>query len=173
MMKALARIHVIVTGGTIDSTLDGLHDEVMVCRDSFVLEYLRAVARISSEVSVEIMTLRDSRGITDNIRAEILESIKKTDANHILITHGTYTMPDTLDYLGAHWDSVGKEKVSILTGSMLPLRNFSPSDAPYNLGFALGAMVYAEPGIYLAMNGALFAPGEVRKDLTQGRFVLK
>ena len=54
---------------------------------------------------------------------------------------------------------------------MFPLRNFTPSDAPFNLGFALAAITYAEPGVFLAMNGAVFSPGDVRKDLSQGRFV--
>ncbi len=48
----------------------------------------------------------------------------------------------------------------MLTGVMFPLHGLSPTDAPFNLGFALGSLFLATPGVYLAMNGRLFTSDE-------------
>jgi L-asparaginase len=164
----LPQIHLIITGGTIDSGFDGVHDELRVNNISAVVDYLKDIVRPNLAFTQEILTMKDSRQITDNTRAEILSSIQRSDVSRILITHGTYTMVDTLNYLEQQWQH--KDKVVFLTGSMFPLRNFSPTDAPFNLGFAIGAMMYAEPGVYLAMNGEVFKATEVVKDLSLGRF---
>ena len=39
---------------------------------------------------------------------------------------------------------------------MFPIQGFSPTDATFNLGFAIGTLLLTKPKIYLAMNGCLF-----------------
>lgn len=141
---------------------------VVVNDSSTLVDYLKGLVRPHFEISQEIITLRDSRDITDNIRDEIVRSIEKSPHNFILITHGTYTMAKTAEYLRARL-TIGDKRV-VLTGSMYPLHGFSPTDAPFNLGFAIGSLFQADPGIYLAMNGRLFLPGEVVKNVDAGRF---
>lgn len=58
----------------------------------------------------------------------------------------------------------------ILTGSMIPIQGFSPSDAGFNLGFALGQLNYLPDGIYVCMNGTIFNPQEVVKIINEGKF---
>ena len=161
-------LHLLITGGTIDSVFDGARDMVVVNDSSTITEYIEGVIRPHFKISQEVVTLRDSREITDNIREEILRSIKKCAVDYILVTHGTYTMAATAEYLANRIEASSKRIV--LTGSMLPLRGFSQSDAPFNLGFAIGALFLAQPGVYMAMNGQLFPAGTAVKNVDAGRF---
>ena len=161
-------LHLLITGGTIDSVFDGARDMVVVNDASTITEYIQDLVQPHFEISKEIVTLRDSREITDNIRAEIVRSIEEGHHDFILVTHGTYTMAATGEYLQKHLKPSTKRVV--LTGSMLPLKGFSPTDAPFNLGFAIGSLFMAEPGVYLAMNGRLFRAGEGVKNVNAGRF---
>jgi L-asparaginase len=98
----------------------------------------------------------------------MINAINKSPAKNIIITHGTYTMPDTARFIASRIKN--NTKIIILTGSMIPLLGFSPSDAGFNLGFALGQFDSLTPGVYVAMNGQIFTPLEVVKLVSQGRF---
>lgn len=161
-------LHLLITGGTIDSIFDVTKDMVVVNDSSSIARYLESLIRPAFSFSQEIITLRDSREITDNIRAELARSIEKCTHDYILVTHGTYTMPATAEYLQKNLKSSTKRIV--LTGSMLPLQGFAPTDATFNLGFAIASLFLAAPGVYLAMNGQLFTPGKVVKNIEAGRF---
>ena len=78
-------------------------------------------------------------------------------------------MPDSSRFLVANLKR--KDQVIILTGSMIPFIGFSPSDAPFNLGYALASVKTLNPGIYVCMNGQIFNPNEVVKNISEGRFV--
>lgn len=80
-------------------------------------------------------------------------------------------MAETAEYLAGRIAS--KTKRVVLTGSMLPLKGFAPTDAPFNLGFAIGALTLVKPGVFLAMNGKLFSAGTVKKNIQVGRFEMK
>ncbi len=112
--------------------------------------------------------MKDSRSINQKDRNSILKAINKSPAKHILVTHGTYTMPDTGRFLEKNLKN--NEKVIILTGSMIPISGFAPSDAGFNLGFAVAKFDSLEPGVYVAMNGTVFTPSEVVKLVSEGRF---
>ncbi len=163
-------LHIVITGGTIDSVFDAANDMVVVNDSSTISTYIDKMVRPHFQLTQEVVTMRDSREITDNIRAEILASINKAKANHIIVTHGTYTMPDTARFLNDRFED--ETKTVVLTGSMLPLQGFAPSDAPFNLGFAIASAFLAKPGIHLAMNGKLFCANEVIKNVDAGRFVV-
>jgi len=60
-------------------------------------------------------------------------------------------------------------KVIVLTGAMVPAR-FKESDAPFNIGCAVGAVQSLAPGVYIAMNGRIFDPDKVRKNRELSRF---
>lgn len=162
------KLHLIITGGTIDSVFDRALDAVVINDSSTIVEYLTEMVAPGFILTQEILTMRDSRKMTDNMRAEIVTAIENAPADHILITHGTYTMAETGCYLKKHLTT--KNKSVILTGSMLPLKGFAPSDAPFNLGFAIASAFLASPGVHLAMNGVLFDPESATKNLDKGRF---
>ena len=113
--------------------------------------------------------MKDSRSINDTDLKNVLKVIEKSSAKYIIITHGTYTMPDTARFLETKLNR--KDQVIILTGSMIPLTGFSPSDAPFNLGYSLASVKVLNPGIYVCMNGQIFSPKEVIKRISEGRFV--
>lgn len=166
--EMISHLHILITGGTIDSRFDVARDSVVVNDASIVAGYLEELVRPHFKISQEVITLRDSREITDNVRAEIVRSIEKCSHEFILLTHGTYTMAETALYLQKHLGQSAKRVV--LTGSMFPLQGFSPTDAPFNLGFAIGSLFLSGPGVYLAMNGRLFFPGDAVKNVGAGRF---
>jgi L-asparaginase len=60
-------------------------------------------------------------------------------------------------------------KTIVLTGAMQPAR-FKASDAVFNVGFAAAAVQTLPPGVYIAMNGRIFDPDQVRKNRATKRF---
>ncbi len=115
--------------------------------------------------------MKDSRSLNTDDLKNILKTVEKSKSKskYIIITHGTYTMPDTARFLVANLKR--KDQVIILTGSMVPLTGFFPSDAPFNLGYAFSAVKTLKPGIYVCMNGQIFSPEEVSKRISEGKFV--
>lgn len=166
----MEEIHLIITGGTIDSVFDAANDEIVVSETSAIVPYLQKYIRPHISMTQEVVTMKDSRSITDNIRAEILSSIEKCTNDKIIVTHGTYTMADTACYIAKRIKE--SNKAVVVTGSMLPLKGFSPTDATFNLGFAIASVLSADPGVYLAMNAKLFEANEAVKNVDAGRFEL-
>jgi len=77
-------------------------------------------------------------------------------------------MPDTAQYLK---DQLGKtNKTIVLTGSMVPLKGFDLSDAPFNLGYAIACAQTLPFGVYVCMNGKVFDPKKVDKNRIKARF---
>lgn len=112
--------------------------------------------------------MKDSRQLDENDRREILKTIEEIPAQKIIVTHGTYTMPDTARYLKANLKR--NDQTIIITGSLIPIKGFTLSDGTFNLGYALAQVQTLEPGIYVAMNGRIFNPEEVMKIIQEGRF---
>lgn len=77
-------------------------------------------------------------------------------------------MPDTARFLKANLKR--NDQTIILTGSIIPIHGFSPSDGPFSLGYAVAKLEDLEPGIYVAMNGKVFSPEEVIKVISEARF---
>jgi L-asparaginase len=166
-MKKLSPIHLVITGGTIDSYYDGTKDTAVTAKTSSLPAFLDSL-KLGVSIKATTVCMKDSRSLTTADRKKVLTAVSRSSSKNVLITHGTYTMPDTARYLQANLKD--NKKVIILTGSMIPLIGFSPSDAPFNLGFAVASFSSLEPGIYVAMNGKIFSPEEVVKQLNQGTF---
>ncbi|MBI4038996.1 asparaginase [Candidatus Daviesbacteria bacterium] len=160
-------IHFILTGGTIDSYYDGTQDTVIPNEHSVIPEFINSVKLYNESIFTELF-MKDSRAINQNDRKEILKTIEESPAQKIIITHGTYTLPDTARYLKANLKR--NDQVIILTASMIPIKGFSPSDGTFNLGYALAKTQDLKPGIYVAINGNIFDPEEVIKIIQEGRF---
>ena len=114
--------------------------------------------------SVTEIARKDSLYVTDEERGVLRERILADAADHVLVTHGTDTMTRTAEFLA---DIPGK--TIVFTGAMSPAR-FAASDAPFNVGCAVGAVQCLPPGVYIAMNGRVFPAGTVRKNREKGRF---
>jgi L-asparaginase len=152
------------TGGTIDKdyprTRGGYAFEIADPAVQRILELVNP----SFEYRVVSVVRKDSLELTEEDRGAIREACRADDATRIVITHGTDTMIDTARALG---EIAGK--VIVLTGAMRPER-FSNSDAPFNIGVAVGAAQTLPPGVYVAMHGQVHPWTEVRRT-EAGQFV--
>jgi L-asparaginase len=166
-MKRLDTIQFILTGGTIDSYYKGEIDTAVPNKHSVIPNYLKGLKLYLNLEFTEIC-MKDSRSLTKQDLKRICKEIERSPCKNIIITHGTYTMPDTARYLKANLKR--KDQKIILTGSMIPLKGFEFTDAPFNLGYSIGNLKNIDNGIYLCMNGTIFTPEEVAKNLSEGRF---
>lgn len=156
-------IQIFTTGGTIDKVYFDALSEYQV-GPTAVADILRE-NNVQCEHQVTQLMRKDSLELTDEDRAAIRAAIEDSDADRILITHGTDTMVDTARALGGI-----AGKTIVLTGALQPA-TLKHSDAEFNVGFALAAAQTLPPGVYVAMNGQIFDPATARKDRKAGKFV--
>ena len=161
------KLHFIMTGGTIDSYYDGTKDTAVTNERSVVPKFIK-ILKLYEECDFTEVCMKDSRELTEIDRAKILEAVNASKSKRIIITHGTYTLPDTARYLQANLKNHGK--VIIFVCSMIPLEGFTPTDAGFNIGYAVAKSQELSEGIYVCMNGRIFVPDEVVKILSEGRF---
>lgn len=157
-------IRIIATGGTFDKHYDEIAGKLGFS-ESHMPEVLKR-ARLTLPVHLEVRPLIDSLDMVDQDRQEILNSCKNAEEKAIIIIHGTDTMRETAQVLGA----ANLDKTIVFTGSMIPYE-IANSDALFNLGFACGAAQLLPPGVYVAMNGQVFLWDNVQKNRTAGVFV--
>jgi L-asparaginase len=165
------KIHIIMTGGTIDSVWNGAQDTVVVSEHSVLPEYFSELGRnlkFYDELKFSEIFMKDSRAITDEDRKNVLKTIEESEASKIIVAHGTYTMPETARYLQKNLKR--KDQVIVLTGSMVPMKGFDFSDGPFNLGYALAQVQILESGVYVCMNARVFSSDEVVKNIDEGKF---
>ncbi len=156
-------IAVLTTGGTIDKVYFDAKSEFAV-GDSVLEDLLREAHVDRPHRLVEVMR-KDSLEMTDADRAAIVAAVQACSERWVVITHGTDTMAQTAEAL------VGiAHKTIVLTGALSPAR-FAKSDATFNVGMAFATVQTAAPGVYIVMNGQVFAAGEVRKDREKNTFV--
>ena len=167
-MPNKSTIHFIITGGTIDSYYEGTKDTVIPLAHSAIPAFVKSL-RLYQNVEFTEICMKDSRSMTKKDIQKVINAIQKSPHKKIIVTHGTYTMPDTARFLKAKLKR--DDQTIIFTGAMIPLVGFAPSDAPFNLGYSLAQLEHLPSGIYVAMNGRIFSPEEVAKLLSTGRFV--
>lgn len=107
--------------------------------------------------------------MNDIIRSDIAQAVDCSPARSVIIVHGTSTMEETAQYLAQHLKNT--DKTIVLTGAMIPLKEFAMSDGGFNLGYAMAQAQNAAAGIYVSMNARLFKTGAVTKNTRVGRFV--
>jgi len=161
-------IHFIITGGTIDSYYDGTKDTAIPNEKSTIPHFVKSL-KLFNPVDFTEVCMKDSRDIVQADLKKILNAVEKSSHKKIIITHGTYTMPDSGRFLEVNLKR--KDQTIIITGSMIPLLGFSPSDGPFAIGYSIAKVQELKPGIYICMNGRVFTPKEVMKVNKEGRFI--
>jgi len=156
------RIKIFTTGGSIDKTYSTKESAFVVGEPE--IERILQEANVNVDYEVESILKKDSLEITDDERRMIFEKVKSDPHRHIVITHGTDTMSMTAKMLGEIPD-----KVIVLTGAMQPAA-FKRTDAAFNVGCAMLAVQILPEGVYIAMNGRVFDPHKVKKNLELDRF---
>jgi L-asparaginase len=158
----ISRLLIITTGGTIDKIYFDDKSDYQVGEPQ-ISQILRAM-NVAFAFEVNALLRKDSLHLNDDDRRSIREAVLASDTKHVLITHGTDTMVDTARVLRDIPD-----RTIVLTGALNPAR-FRDSDAVFNIGCAVGAVQSLKPGVYIAMNGRIWDPAGVRKNLETNRF---
>ena len=156
-------LRIIATGGTFDKRYDELTGTL-----GFGASHMPAVlarCRITIPLALEQLPLLDSLDMQDADRARVLAACRAAPENAIVIIHGTDTMRETAAVLGA----AALDKTVVLTGAMIPYE-IANSDALFNLGLASGVAQTLPAGVYVAMNGQVFAWDKVTKNRAAGVF---
>lgn len=155
-------IRFVTTGGTIDKIYFDALSQFKV-GDS-PIDTILGEGLVSFDYDVVSMFRKDSLELTDEDREELRRFIASDDAEHYVITHGTDTMVESAQVLGAVSD-----KRMVLTGALSPAR-FKTTDAVFNIAMAVAAVQLVDPGVYIAMNGQVFTADKVRKNREANRF---
>lgn len=159
------KITFIQTGGTIDKdyprNTKGYAFEISEPAVKRLLE------RLNPSFQYQIITAlkKDSLDITIKDRQELLYLCATGKNDKLIITHGTDTMIETAKALSSI-----PEKTIVITGAMKPER-FIDSDAPINIGIAIGAVALLPHGVYVAMHGQVYRWDKVTRDPKTGQFI--
>lgn len=153
---------IVTTGGTIDKVyFDDKSDyQVGAPQIGRILEQLG----VAFGFRVIPILRKDSLHIDAADRELLRATIAAQDESHVLVTHGTDSMVETAKVLAAI-----PAKTIVLTGALNPA-GFRGSDAEFNIGTAVGAVQSLPPGVHIAMNGRIWDPAKVRKNVAANRF---
>ncbi len=155
-------IRILTTGGTIDKVYFDQKSTFQVGEPQ-IEEVLREV-NVTVPYAVTPLLRKDSLELTTADRELIREAAAAAQEDRIVVTHGTDTMVETARVLQRV-----PGKTIVLTGAMQPAR-FRQTDAVFNIAAAFTAVQLLPPGVYIAMNGRLFDPAQVRKNVAAHRF---
>ncbi len=156
------KLKILTTGGTIDKIYFDASSRFEVGEPQ--ISHILDESGVAFEYGIRQLMRKDSLEMTPEDRLRIREAIETDDCERFLVTHGTDTMVDTAAALR---ELPGK--TIVLTGALQPAR-FRSSDAIFNIGLAVGATQTMPPGVYVAMNGRIFAADRVRKNKALNRF---
>jgi len=153
---------VVTTGGTIDKIYFDDKSDYQI-GDPQIGRMLQELG-VAFRFTVIPIIRKDSLHITAEDRELVRATIAAQPARHVLVTHGTDSMVETARIL-----ATVEDKTIVLTGALSPAR-FRGSDAEFNIGCAVGAVQSRPPGVYIAMNGRIWDPARVRKNVEANRF---
>ena len=161
-MEPMEHLLIVTTGGTIDKVYFDDKSDYQVGEPQIgrILEELGVAFRFN----VIPILRKDSLHIDAADRELVRATIAAQDTRHVLVTHGTDSMVETATVLSSI-----PGKVIVLTGALNPA-GFRGSDAEFNIGTAVGAVQSLPPGVYIAMNGRVWDPATVRKNVAANRF---
>ena len=181
-MDSQPRLRILACGGTFDKRYNPISGQLEFIESQ--LPGIASRARITLPIVVETVMLIDSLDMQAADRERVLAACRAAPEASLVIVHGTDTMSDTARVLGphfgAHFGARGgaapstdgthdASKTIVLTGAMVPYA-ITHSDALFNLGFACACAQTLPAGVWIAMNGRIFAWDAVRKNREDGVF---
>ena len=155
-------VDILTTGGTIDKIYFDKKSTYEIGEP--VVGALLKAMNVGFEFDVEALMKLDSLDMTHAHRAQLLARVEASTAQYILITHGTDGMVATAKTLANLMD-----KTIVITGALQPAA-FALNDAVFNIGGAVTALQTLPFGVYIVMNGQVFTPDNVAKNLDENRF---
>ena len=156
-------IHIFTTGGSIDKTYSTVESDFVV-GESHIAALLNE-ANVNLLYRVTELFRKDSLVIDDADRALILQSVRLSSSDQIVITHGTDTMVKTASVL-----STVTDKTIVITGAIRPT-SFKVTDAVFKIGCSIIAAQVLSFGVYIVMNGRVFDWDKTRKDHETNQYV--
>ncbi len=156
-------INILTTGGTIEG-LD--YESSQSPLDTPVsIEKLLADIKDIPKYSIKRLFSKDSRFITDNDRKLLIQEIHNSPSNQILITHGTYSMVETAQYVA----QFELNRTIIFTGAFI-LGDKPNTDAKFNLYYAISQFKKVSSGVFIAIHNETFHWDNVVKNESKNRF---
>ena len=162
------KVTIINTGGTFNKRYNPIKGQLEVPSDSIALDKILASC-FNVEYEVINIVSKDSLDMTDIDRELIVNSVKNSKNENIIIIHGT----DTVDLTSQFLRKQISDKKIVFTGAMIPM-SIDEVEATMNFSQALGFLsADIENGIYLAMHGVVVDASNLIKDKSVGKFLIK
>ncbi|MFA9373638.1 MAG: asparaginase domain-containing protein [Poseidonibacter sp.] len=162
------KLTVINTGGTFNKRYNPIKGQLEVPSDNIALDKILKSCH-NVEIEVKNVVSKDSLDMNDDDRNIIVQSIKDSQSENIIIIHGT----DTVDLTAAFIEENINDKKIVFTGAMVPI-SIDEVEATMNFSLALGFLsADVQNGIYLAMHGIVVNHKNLLKDRKAGKFLLK
>ena len=162
-------ILIISTGGTIDKVYDPITQELCFKNYSPAIE---SSSCLINDQEVMIMPQIDSREMDNKYRKKLLNVIRESYSDKILILHGTDTIVKTAEYLERNLPC---RYSVILTGSYVPA-SIDMISAIFNIGMSLGILNQLteevlnpiHPNVGICINGELYGAHNCFKNKKTG-----
>ncbi len=162
------KITVLNTGGTFNKRYNPILGQLEVPTDNIALDKI-VKSCFNVEFDIKNIVSKDSLDFTQEDREIILENIKNSASDKIIIIHGTDTVDLTAKFIE---DKIQGKKI-VFTGAMVPM-SIDEVEATMNFSQAIGFLnAPIENGIYLSMHGSVIEHSKLKKDRTVGQFLLK
>jgi L-asparaginase len=156
-------IFIINTGGTFNKIYNKISGNLDIDTTQSTLKSI--ATKWQAKLKYSSIINKDSLEFTNSDREELLDAIKNSNYNKIVVVHGTDTIDISADYVAENI----KDKTIVFTGAMVPFW-IDKVEATANLAMALGFCKLAQNGVYIALNGVVGEYKEIKKDKEQGLF---
>ncbi|QOY55212.1 asparaginase [Candidatus Sulfurimonas marisnigri] len=154
------------SGGTFNKRYNSLTGDLEVPYDNDAIN--RILISVESSYDLAGVVYKDSLDMTIDDRKILANIIMESKDDVFVIVHGTDTMRETAQFLGAIFD----DRAIVLVGAMKPFE-IDQVEASLNLGMAIGfAKGVDEYGVYICMNGYIEPWEKLEKNRKFGKFEL-
>jgi L-asparaginase len=162
------KITVLNTGGTFNKRYNPLTGNLDVPSDNLALD--KIIGSCPNIIfDLKNIVSKDSLDFTQEDRELILENVKNSSSDKIIIIHGT----DTVDLTAKFLDGKIENKQIVFTGAMVPM-SIDEVEATMNFSLALGFLnAQINNGIYISMHGVVVEYFKLLKNRSLGQFIIK
>ncbi|PLY09060.1 MAG: asparaginase [Arcobacter sp.] len=160
-------ITVLNTGGTFNKRYNPIKGKLEVPSDSVALD---KIIKSCHNINFDIKNIvsKDSLDFTHEDRQTILDEVKNSTSDKIIIIHGT----DTVDLTSKFFEGKIEGKKIVFTGAMVPM-SIDEVEATMNFSQALGFLnADVNPGLYISMHGVVVEHSRLKKDRSVGQFLI-
>ncbi len=166
------KITVLNTGGTFNKRYNPITGQLEVPSDNIALDKI-IKSCFNVEFDIKNIVSKDSLDFTQEDRETILENIINSENDKIIIIHGTDTVDLTAKFIEDKIEDKIENKKVVFTGAMVPM-SIDEVEATMNFSQAIGFLnAPIKNGIYLSMHGSVIEHSKLKKDRSEGQFLVK